>query len=111
MTTEELETYLLKDSTRKTVKNKEYQAPSPDIIKFSTPYRARQSYGKAVKRVMKTLLTSPRKKIAVCSAGVTGEFPQGGIVLEPVKGLAEMVGMNIDDKISRYNYIVIQLLT
>ena len=84
MTTEELETYLLKDSTRMTAKNKENQSPSPDIIKFSTPYRARQTYGKAVKRVMKALPTSPRKRIAV------------------VKGLAEKVGMNNDDKIDEY---------
>ena len=35
---------------------------------------------------MKALLTSPRKKIAV------------------VKGLAEKVGMNIDDKIDKYKH-------
>ena len=65
MMTEELETYLLKHPTRKTVKNKEYQSPSSEIIKFSTPYHARQSYGKAVKRVMKALPTSPGKKLAL----------------------------------------------
>ena len=42
--------------------------------------------GKAVKCVMKALPTSPRKKITV------------------VKGLAEKVGMNIDDKIDKYKY-------
>ena len=46
MTPEDLKTYLLKDSTRKAVKKKEKQLPTPDFIKFPTPYRARQVTGK-----------------------------------------------------------------
>ena len=46
MTPEDLKTYLLKDSTRKAAKKKEKQLPTPDFIKFPTPYRARQVMGK-----------------------------------------------------------------
>ena len=86
MTHEDLENYRFKDSLRKAEKKKEANPPAPDIIKLpiSTPYRAKQSYGKAMKRSLGALPMSPRKRVAI------------------VKGLAEKVGVNVDDKTDKY---------
>ena len=87
MTAEELKDYLHQYSLRKVVKKNKQNLPSPDLIRLpSSSYRNKQSYGKAMKRSIEALPSSPRKKAAV------------------VSGLAEKVWLKIVDEVQKINH-------
>ena len=85
MAPEDLKIYLFNDSLRKAEKKKEANPPAPDIkLPTSSPYRAKQSYGKAMKRSMDALPMTTRKRVVV------------------VQGLAEKVGVKVADKADKF---------
>ena len=88
MSPEDLSNYRKNDATRKAEKKKEICESTCESeivnIPYSTPYRRKQNYGKAMKRSMESLPYSPRKKIAI------------------VTGLAERVRVQLQENIEKY---------
>ena len=84
MSPEDLSNYRKNDAMRKAEKKKEICEPEIVNIIYSTPYRRKQNYGKAMKRSMESLPSSPRKKIAI------------------VTGLAERIGVQLQENVEKY---------